>query len=86
MRYTTGKHFLKNARKLSVKQKQKLQETLRLWEADPSHPRIHDHALLGKYKGYRSLNIGGDLRLIYRQVTATQVLLYDIGTHSQLYR
>ncbi|MGB3023932.1 MAG: type II toxin-antitoxin system mRNA interferase toxin, RelE/StbE family [Candidatus Saccharimonadales bacterium] len=48
--------------------------------------RLRDHALQGKYKGYRSINISGDVRaLYYQQADGTVVIFAVIGTYSQLY-
>lgn len=53
--------------------------------SDPFHPLLHNHALSGQMKGFRSINITGDWRALYIEDgdTATFELL---GTHSQLYR
>lgn len=46
---------------------------------------LNNHVLNGKYNGYRSINITGNIRLIYRKVDSQNYILYDIGTHPQLY-
>ena len=45
---------------------------------------LNNHALSGDFKGWRSINITGDVRVHYREVVQGIVLL-DIGTHAQLY-
>lgn len=41
--------------------------------------------LEGKLKGKRSIRLGEDLRLIFKRTKKT-VVIYDIGTHGQLYK
>lgn len=48
--------------------------------------QLHDHALKGKYQGYRSINITGDVRALYYEKQDGKIVLFAfIGTHSQLY-
>ncbi len=51
---------------------------------DSSHPILHDHALVGKYEGCRSINITGDIRAIYKLDGKVGIFI-AIGTHSELY-
>lgn len=51
---------------------------------DMGDPRLRSHALRGDYKDYRSINVTGDWRAIYRMVGET-ALFIALGTHSQLY-
>jgi len=44
-----------------------------------------DHALLGEYHDCREFHLGGDMLIIYL-VTADEVTLLRIGTHSQLFK
>ena len=85
MNITTGKTFDKALNKLSPKQQSKTQQRLNQWLINPRIPSLCDHALRGKWKGYRSINVGGDLRVIYRYVSPQEILLATVGTHSQLY-
>ena len=43
-----------------------------------------DHALGGKWKGYRECHIRADLLLIYRKFNQT-LLLVRLGSHSELF-
>jgi addiction module RelE/StbE family toxin len=51
---------------------------------NPYHPTLKNHQLHGDYLGYKSVNITGDVRAIFKQ-TDDSILLVDIGTHSELY-
>lgn len=56
-----------------------------LFEQDPFHPLLHNHALTGKYTGLRSINITGDWRALY-EIDGQVIKFKLFGTHSQLYR
>lgn len=65
-----------------------LADTLEFFAVDPNHPGLHNHALSGKYAGYRSINVTDDWRAIFREERsgeATVVKFSQIGTHKELY-
>lgn len=76
--------FTKDFKKLPSKIKKKFQDRLILFEKDESDPVLNNHALKGSYQGYRSINIGGDIRAIYRKNKQDTVFV-AIGSHSSLY-
>ena len=86
MNATLHKSFLKKYIKLRPGEKQKFKERRDLFLNDPFNPILNNHALEGKYKGYRSINIGGDLRVVYKVVADDIALLVTIDTHSNLYK
>jgi mRNA interferase YafQ len=47
-------------------------------------PRLHDHALSGKWKSFRDLHIRPDLILIYRKPDEATLDLVRLGSHSEL--
>ena len=47
-------------------------------------PRCLDHALIGKWNGYRDCHVRPDLVLIYRKIGDTTLHLLRIGSHSEL--
>ncbi len=63
----------------------KLRERLTLFMDDPSHILLDNHTLGGARRGYRSINITGDWRLIYEPVSDTIARLVEVGTHHDLY-
>lgn len=63
----------------------KVTDRLALFENNPQHPLLRDHALTGIRHGQRAFSITGDVRIIYFPVSDTHVLLLDIGTHNQIY-
>lgn len=83
MNVSRHKDFIKDFRKLS-KKKEKFAERILLFEKDEFNPILNNHALRGNYSGYRSINITGDLRAIYRKIN-NEVMFIAIGSHSNLY-
>ena len=80
--FSTG--FKKDYRKLSEKIKNRFESRLALFLKDKNNRILKDHALMGKYGGYRSINITGDWRAIYWE-EGQEIIFMAIGTHSQLY-
>lgn len=60
-------------------------ERLRLFDEDPQNPLLKDHALKSSFKEFRAFSVTGDIRIIYKKEKDT-VILYDIGSHNQVYR
>ena len=79
-------NFVRQYRKLKAEQKRKFKERRDLFLIEPYHPLLNNHALHGTYMGYRSINIGGDLRAVYRRLDNDTALFAAIGRHSALYR
>ena len=61
-----------------------VEEKLLMFEKNPQDITLDDHALKGKFTGYRAFSIGYDLRVIYRREKKICVF-FDIGTHKQVY-
>lgn len=61
------------------------QERLRLFVDEPFHPLLNDHSLRGEHQNQRSINVTGDVRIIYEMVSKDVAKLIDIGTHGELY-
>ncbi len=85
MNISYSKTFVKQAERLTPTQKQKAAKRIGLFKRDPMNKLLRNHALKGKYTGWRSIDIAGDLRLIYTEDQG-KILFDQIGTHSQLYR
>lgn len=78
------KNFRKQLDKLTKSQQKKFKERSNIFLQDEFHPTLNNHALKGKYEGFRSINIGGDLRAIFRK-DSEEILFVKIGSHSKLY-
>ena len=79
------KTFRKQYAKLTKAQKIKFKERRSIFLQDEFNPILNNHALKGKYKGYRSINITGDIRVIYINNSEEDVVFVKIGSHSSLY-
>ena len=77
--------FKKQYKKLPQKFQNQFNQRLNLFLEDPSNSQLRIHPLKGKYLGYWSLNVNGDLRALYKKVEHELVIFALIGTHSQLY-
>lgn len=85
MKIEYSRRFIKQFQKLRPAERDRFEKRLLLWQVDPGHSSLHVHQLQGKFKGFYSLNVGGDLRAIYKLLGSQMVLFDLIGTHSELY-
>ena len=86
MKIVFYKKFKKTLDKLRKNEKGRFKQRKNIFIIQPFHSILNNHALSGKYEGYRSINIGGDLRVIFKLLTEDIALFITIGTHSNLYR
>ncbi len=77
--------FEKDYQKLRTAEKRRVQERIMLFAKDPFDPILNNHGLKGKYEGYRSINVGGNLRALYKLAGEETVIFVAIDTHSKLY-
>lgn len=85
MRIARTKRFKKQFKKLPPPIQDQFIQRLQLLVSDPAAPVLRVHPLKGRYVGYWSMNINGDIRALYRKEGEEIILLAFIGTHSQLY-
>lgn len=78
--------FKKEFKKLPLKIRKNYKERIDLFMADPFHQLLNNHSVAPEYPGWRSINITGDFRVLYKPITETKVIFTRIGTHSQLYK
>lgn len=86
MKIIFHRNFEKKYQKLPENIKLKIKEKNIIFANDPFDPILNNHALNGKFLGYRSINISGNIRAIYKLVTIDVALFTNIGTHSDLYK
>ena len=79
------KNFIKQYNKLSAKGQKQAKERLKIFLINPHDPSLNNHPLKGKYLNYRSINLSGDLRAVYRSLDEEQCIFVILGTHSALY-
>ena len=79
------KNFEKKIKKLDRKIKKQFFSRLILFEKNPFAPQLNNHSLKGKFAGYRSINITGDFRAIFKQLDRDSIEFSTIDTHGNLY-
>lgn len=79
------KSFYKGYEKLSKKRQEQFWNRLEIFKEDKNNPQLNNHKLNSPYNGFYSINISGDIRAIYEQISKNKFLFIKIGTHSQLY-
>lgn len=86
MNIKTTKYFDKKFNKLSKKIKEAFKKRISIFISDQFDVRLNNHRLFGSLNNYRSINITGDYRFIYEEISYNLFLLIDIDTHSELYK
>lgn len=71
--------------KLSIKVQCKFKERRNIFLQDKFGSVLNNHTLTGKWRGYRSINVTGNYRALYKEVNNDVVRFVAIGTHSELY-
>ena len=79
------KKFWKQYYKLSKSAQVRFGERIKILLNEPESSIIKLHPLKGKYVGYWSISVTGDIRALYRADSTTNITFTHIGTHSQLY-
>lgn len=85
MKIKLHRNFEKRFKKLKNSEKKKFKERRDLFLRDEYSPILNNHSLKGKYKGFRSINITRDLRVVYRREPGNTVIFVVIDSHSNLY-
>ena len=85
MKYSFSRKFSKLYTKAPLKIKSSFDRRLLLFFENKFHPLLNNHAFAGKYSGYRSINVTGDWRAIYREF-GNELIYFDLlDTQSNLY-
>ena len=85
MQFERSPIFNKDFKKLNKELQYKVIERLQIFIVNEFHPLLNNHKLKFDYEGFRSMNVTGDFRIIFRKIDSKLVLLYRVDTHSQLY-
>ncbi len=71
---------------MNNKQKEDVKKRLKKFLVDPYSQDLNNHGLQGKYKNYRSINISGDVRAIYKMSDdSDEAVFVLLGNHNNLY-
>lgn len=71
------KNFTKSFKKFPRIAQIQFKKRLEIFVKNPFHSSLHNHVLHGVWSDFRSINVTGDLRALYKFVI--------IDTHSNLY-
>lgn len=82
---TYGRVFKKMLRKQPAVIQEKFYERLMLFVKDRYDPLLSNHTLNGEWIGCRSINITGDIRVVFEEIGDNCFEFVDIGSHSELY-
>jgi addiction module RelE/StbE family toxin len=85
MKYFLSKNFEKSFKKMPRKIKDNTINKLEIFINDPMDESLNNHSLSGKFSKYRSINISGDIRAIYKTNEDDMAIFIDTGSHSKLY-
>ena len=86
MRISFHRSFEKKFKKLDAKVKKAFYLKLKLFAMNAFHQELNNHALKGKYLGYRSINVTSDIRAIFSFLSEDSAEFDDIDNHSNLYK
>lgn len=86
MRVRFHKNFNKQYKKLTKQQQEKTRERLEVFLVNPFDQILNNHPLRGKYTDYRSINITGNIRAIYKFISEQECIFVAIDSHSNLYK
>lgn len=78
------KKFVKELSHFSRPIKDKVRERLAIFLANENDTILNNHKLNPPWEGHRSINVTGNIRIIYKKESVSWTL-YRIGTHTQLY-
>jgi len=85
MKIKFSKKFVKRFESASLLIRRNFESNLEIFISDKFNQTLNNHALNGKYIGYRSINITGDWRALFKD-DGNVVLFITLGKHSQLYK
>lgn len=80
--------FIHQLKKSNVRIHKSFREKIALFQNNPKDPVLDNHPLKREYLGYRSIDITGNYRAIFKEFTEGEDIIYYfflIGTHEQLY-
>lgn len=80
-----SKRFTKQYDKVPQQIQKAFLKRLEVFSENQLHPTLRNHSLTGEYSGWRSINVTGDWRALFREFDGEVIFFDFIGTHSQLY-
>ena len=84
MKVGLSEHFRKRAKRLSSKERVFLDERTLLFQENPNNPKLRNHPLTGKLKGYFAFSITRGKRVKYMWIEKDAVIFVDVGSHDDV--
>ena len=84
----SNKSFIKQYKTVDVRIRKQVDQKLQIFSKNPHDLGLRNHALHEEWEGYRSIDITGDYRAIYKEVhEGGEINAYFValGTHDELY-
>lgn len=85
MKVRFHRNFRKGYAKLPAGVRNQFKKRLRIFLEDPFHPLLNNHALHGEWRRFRSINVTGDFRAVFRAFGDGSAEFVVIDTHGNLY-
>ncbi len=79
------KRSFKQRVRCNSKLEEKFWQRFEIFHANPFDKLLKTHKLSGKLEGLWSFSVSYDCRIIFKFVNDKEILLIDIGTHSDIY-
>lgn len=86
MKIILHRNFERQYKKLRPNEKLRFKKQRDIFLQNPFHPILNNHPLHGTYRECRSINVGGDLRVVYEMAQKDVAHFLTIDTHDKLYR
>lgn len=86
MKIRFHKNFDKQYKRLIKQQQEKTRARIEVFLNNPFDPVLNNHPLKGKYTNYRSINITGSLRAVYKFINEQECIFVAVDSHSNLYK
>ncbi len=80
--------FTKKLKKQNAIIRKSFKQRIIIFSKNPNYPKLNNHPLKDRWKGYRSIDITADWRAIYKEIQINaEIAAYfiAIGTHKELY-
>jgi len=84
MRIKLHRDYVKGFNRLKASEKEKFRQRRGPFLLDEFNLVLNNHPVRGKYQGFRSFNLTGDLRVIYKRNGMNGIFVV-IDIHSNLY-
>lgn len=80
------KRFSKHLQNLPPAVQRKVLDTMEIFQENPHHARLRNHALKGALQGFRAISVIGNIRIVFKEENSYELVsVVDVGTHNQVY-